>query len=83
MTKCTFLGSQEIVAVFRLNFHIFLFMVNRISHLALKRVIYNYSSSQSIAHETEGHDSEAMRARGIFVLVKSNQLVKDIGTKQL
>ena len=28
-------------------------------------------------------DSEAMRARGIIVLVKSNQLVKNIETKQL
>ena len=28
-------------------------------------------------------DSEAMRARGIIVSVKSNQLVKNIGTKQL
>ena len=28
-------------------------------------------------------DSEAMRARGIIVLVKSNWLVKDIETKQL
>ena len=28
-------------------------------------------------------DSEAMRVRGIIVLVKSNQLVKNIETKQL
>ena len=28
-------------------------------------------------------DSEAMRARGLIVSVKSNQLVKNIGTKQL
>ena len=28
-------------------------------------------------------DSEAMRARGIIVLVKSNYLVKNIATKQL
>ena len=28
-------------------------------------------------------DSEAMKARGIIVLVKSNQLVKNIETKQL
>ena len=28
-------------------------------------------------------DSEAMRARGIIVLVKSNSLVKNIKTKQL
>ena len=28
-------------------------------------------------------DSEAMRARGTIVLVKSNQLVKNIETKQL
>ena len=28
--------------------------------------------SESIAHEAFGHDSEAMRARGIIVLVKSN-----------
>ena len=39
MPKCTFLGSQEIVAVFRLNFPVFLAMVNKISHLAVKRVI--------------------------------------------
>ena len=41
--------------------------------------------SESIAHEAEGWviDSEAMRARGIIVLVKSNQLVKNIKTKQL
>ena len=36
--------------------------------------------SESIAHETEGRmgaiDSEAMRAGGMIVLVKSNQLVK-------
>ena len=31
--------------------------------------------SESIAHEA---DSEAMRARGIIVLVKSNYLVKNI-----
>ena len=36
--------------------------------------------SESIAHEAEGQakwavDSEAMRARGIIVLVKSNYLV--------
>ena len=28
-------------------------------------------------------ESEAMRARGIIVLVRSNQLVKNIETKQL
>ena len=28
-------------------------------------------------------DSEAMRARGIIVLVKSNYLVKNVETKQL
>ena len=28
-------------------------------------------------------DSEAMGARGIIVLVKSNELVKNIGTKKL
>ena len=42
--------------------------------------------SESIAHEVEGRmaiDSEAMRARGIIVLVKSSQLVKNIETKQL
>ena len=37
--------------------------------------------SESIAHEAI--DSEAMRTRGIIVLVKSNQLVKNIETKQL
>ena len=43
-------------------------------------------ASKSIAHEAEGRmaiDSEAMRARGIIVLVKSNWLVKNIETKQL
>ena len=30
-----------------------------------------------------GSDSEVMRARGIIVLVKSNQLVKNSETKQL
>ena len=30
-----------------------------------------------------GIDSEAMRVRGLTVLVKSNQLVKNIETKQL
>ena len=42
--------------------------------------------SKSIAHEAKGQkgiDSEAMRARGIIVLVKSNYLVKNIETKQL
>ena len=43
--------------------------------------------SESIALEAEGRmryiDSEALRARGIIVLVKSNQLVKNIETKQL
>ena len=37
--------------------------------------------SESIAHEW-AIDSEAMRARGIIVLVKSNWLVKNIETKQ-
>ena len=40
--------------------------------------------SESIAHEAEwAIDSEAMRARGIIVLVKSSLLVKNIATKQL
>ena len=40
--------------------------------------------SESIAHEAEwAIDSEAMRARGIIVLVKSNWLVKNIETKRL
>ena len=42
--------------------------------------------SESIANEAEGLmsiDSEAMRARGITVLVKSNKLVENIETKQL
>ena len=43
--------------------------------------------SESITHETDGRmgyiDSEAIRARGIIVLVKSNYLVKNIETKQL
>ena len=43
--------------------------------------------SESIAHETGGRMGyllrEAMRARGIIVLVKSNWLVKNIETKQL
>ena len=33
---------------------------------------------ESIAHEAEGESPEAMRARGIIVLVKSNQLVQKI-----
>ena len=33
--------------------------------------------------ESEAIDSEAMRARGIIVLVKSNWLVKNVETKQL
>ena len=40
--------------------------------------------SQSIAHEVEGrmgYNSEAMRVRGIIVLVKSNYLVKNIKNK--
>ena len=40
--------------------------------------------SEPIAHEAEwAIDSEAMKARGIIVLVKSNQLVKNIETKKL
>ena len=44
--------------------------------------------SESIAHEAEGRmgaiESETMKAGGIIVLVKSNQLVKkDIETKHL
>ena len=42
--------------------------------------------SESIAHEAKAEwaiDSEAMRARGIIVLVESKQLVKNIETKQL
>ena len=42
--------------------------------------------SQSIAHEVEGrmgYNSEAMRARGIIVLVKSNYLVKNIKNKEI
>ena len=39
--------------------------------------------SESIAHEAEwAIDSEAMRARGIIVLVKSNKLVKNIENKK-
>ena len=37
--------------------------------------------SESIAAEW-AIDSEATRARGIIVLVKSNQLVKNIGNKK-
>ena len=52
-----------------------------------KLLFNNYSSSPmgsvSIAHEAEGGiDSEAMRARGIVVLVKSNQLIKNIENKK-
>ena len=43
-------------------------------------IFNNYSSSPKA---TWAIDSEAMRARGIIVLVKSNQLVKNIETKQL
>ena len=42
--------------------------------------------TESIAYEAETDwaiDSEAMKARGIIVLVKSNMLVKSIETKQL
>ena len=44
--------------------------------------------SESIAHEAEGRrewaiDSEAIRARGIIILVKSNKLVTHIETKQV
>ena len=40
--------------------------------------------SELIAHEAEwAIESEAMRARGIIILVKSNKLVKNIETKQL
>ena len=58
-------------------------------HLTIFRLARMGSSgSDSIAHETEGKiewaiDSEAMRARKIIVLVKSNQFVKNIETKQL
>ena len=41
--------------------------------------------SEPIAHEAEGrmgYDPEAMRARGIIVLVKSNLLVKNIENKK-
>ena len=43
--------------------------------------------SESIAHQAEGRimaiDSEAMKARGIIVLVKSNWLVKNIENKKI
>ena len=42
--------------------------------------------SKSVAHEAKAEwtiDSEARRVRGIIVLVKSKQLVKNIETKQL
>ena len=40
--------------------------------------------SESIAHEAEwAIDAEAMMVRGITVLVKSNQMVKNIETKQI
>ena len=40
--------------------------------------------SESIPHEAEGTiELEAMRARGIIVLVKSNYMAKNIETKQL
>ena len=39
--------------------------------------------SESIAHEAEGRmGTEAMRARGIIVLVKSKLLVKNIENKK-
>ena len=40
--------------------------------------------SESITHESASWaiDSEAMRARGIIVLVKSNWLVKNIANKK-
>ena len=46
------------------------------------RIINNYSS-RSLGPAKWAIDSEAMRARGIIVLVKSNWLVKNIETKQL
>ena len=42
--------------------------------------------SESIADEPKAEwaiDSEALRARGIIVLVKSNYLVNNVETKQL
>ena len=57
----------------------------------IQLVFNNYSlspngllSQQPMGPKTEwGMDSEAMRARGIIVLVKSNQLVKNIENKKL
>ena len=46
-------------------------------------VFSNYSSSQNGPLASWANDSEAMRARGIIILVKSNYLVKNIETKQL
>ena len=46
-------------------------------------VFNNYSSSQNGPLALWANDSEAMRARGIIILVKSNYLVKNIETKQL
>ena len=47
------------------------------------RVIFN-NYSWALSQQAEwAIDSEAMKARVIIVLVKSNQLVKNIETKQL
>ena len=43
--------------------------------------LFNNYSSESI--DSEAIDSQAMRLRGIIVLVKSNWLVKNIATRQL
>ena len=48
-----------------------------------KYIFNNYSSSPNGPKAEWAIHSEAMRARGIIVLVKSNYLVKKIETKQL
>ena len=55
-------------------------------HWAVQEFFLARMASESIAHEAEAEwaiDSGAMRARAIIVLVKSNELVKNIETKQL
>ena len=47
------------------------------------KLFNNYSSSPNGPSASWAIDSEAMRARGMIVLVKSNQLVKNIEKKQL
>ena len=55
-------------------------LITRLKKVFQNKLMNNYCSSPSVSWVI---DSEAMRARGIIVLVKSNQLVKNMETKQL